>query len=80
MRQIIKSINPQKEELLCTGDHVPQNCDGSLNAKAFLDYFKPLEDWLDQQKELYGYQVGWNVDGKWKPEGKNLSMPDNLPF
>ncbi|XP_012555870.1 angiotensin-converting enzyme [Hydra vulgaris] len=31
-----------------------------LSSKAILDYFKPLENWLDQHREANGYDLGWD--------------------
>ena len=31
-----------------------------LSSKAMLDYFRPLENWLDQHREANGYDLGWD--------------------
>ena len=31
-----------------------------LSSKSILDYFKPLENWLDEHRSENGYKLGWD--------------------
>jgi hypothetical protein len=62
---------------LCDGQ---TNCDGTLSPKSFINYFQPLENWLDEQQKLHKYTVGWNTDGKWTPKGSYLYLDDFHTF
>jgi len=61
------------KNFLCGDQDGP--CNGELSGDALVKYFKPLQEWLDQQAKTLGYTPGWNEESDWKPKGF-LEFPD----
>ncbi len=33
-----------------------------FNADAILEYYQPLEEWLDEHRKANGYEIGWTSE------------------
>jgi len=53
------------KEFLCAKES--QGCEGVLSAKSLLNYFAPLNAWLDEQ--LDEAEIGWDEASVWTPAG-----------
>jgi len=65
------------DEFLC-GNSTDPDCDGGMSAGALIRYFKPIEEWLDENQKNNSWVVGWDVNSSWKPCGYEDGSPCTL--
>ena len=65
IRSDTQFCNSVMKEFLC--DDGAENCEGEMDPEPLLRYFKPIRDWLEEDQKNKKWNVGWEMESKWKP-------------